>query len=287
MELKIKSVLKYAASLLRESGCLSPQLDAELLLAFLLHKERSYLFMYPEKEIPLSVYHHYLALIEKRKKGKPVAYITGNQEFMKLDFFVNESVLIPRPDTEILIEKIIETVKGNPQSIRILDLGCGSGAISVSLACYLPDAFVCSTDISPEAIRIAQINASNHNVNNQVTFLCGDLFAPVKNKFDIIVSNPPYIPTKDIDTLQAEVSNHEPRKALDGGEDGLEFYRRIISEAPEYIKNTGYLFLEIGYDQARDISSLLAERKKYSNIEIFKDLAGRNRVVKAEIKSKV
>ena len=287
MKLEIKQILNYASSQLQESGSQSPLLDAEVLLSFILDEDRSYLFMYPKKEIPLSVYYNYLSLIEARKKGKPIPYITGNQEFMKLDFFVNESVLIPRPDTEILVESIIETVKKTHKRMNILDLGCGSGALSVSLAYYLPDVVVCGIDISSEAVKVARKNALRHGVHRRIDFLCGDLFEPVKDSFDIIVSNPPYIPSKDMVSLQVEVSNFEPRQALDGGEDGLKFYRRIGTESPKYIKSSGHLFLEIGYNQAPDVCSLLAERNEYSNIVVFKDLAGRNRVVKAEVRSKV
>jgi len=285
MKLKLKIILKNAASQLQESGNISPRLDAEVIMAFLLQKDRSYLFMYPEKEILPSVYEAYLSLIEARKNGVPVPYIVNNQEFMNLDFFVNESVLIPRPDTEILVESVIKTLRGKKTNTRILDLGCGSGAISISLAFYIPFTEISGVDICDKAIRVSQKNALRHGVSARVSFHLGDLFEPVKEKkYHVIVSNPPYIPSKDINTLQIEVSKYEPRNALDGGSDGLVFYRRIISDAPKYIEDGGNLFLEIGHDQASAICALLTKREAYSDVEVIKDLAGRDRVVKARVR---
>ncbi len=284
MRLNLKTIIKNAASQLQESGSLSPHLDAEVIMAFLLEKDRSYLFMYPEKEISPSIYEKYLSLIESRKKGKPVSYIVENQEFMNLDFFVNEKVLIPRPDTEILVETIVNALKEKSTKTRILDLGCGSGAISVSLAYYLPLASVWGVDISEEALKVSQKNALRHGVHKRTSFLLGDLYEPLREKYSIIISNPPYIPSKDIDALQIEVSKHEPRMALDGGSDGLSFYRRIILETPKYILDLGTLYLEIGHDQAQSIVDLMSERDDYFDIEVIQDLAGRDRVIRAKVR---
>lgn len=284
MDRKIKELLNYGASLLEENKSLTTRLDAEVLMAFLLNKERSFLFMYPDNELDDSTIKAYLSLINERKNGKPIAYITNHQEFMGIDFYVNEHVLIPRPDTEILVESILKTLnKESP--LNILDLGCGSGAIAVSLAYYLPKAFIYGVDIEPDALLISEKNAKRQGLDYRMKFISGNLFEPLSHniKFDVIVSNPPYIPTQEIEKLQVEVSNYEPRAALDGGIDGLDFYRKIISEAPKYIKDGGYLFLEIGYDQASDISDLMSENKSYTETEVIKDLAGLDRVIKSRI----
>jgi len=284
MDRKIKELLNYGASLLEENKSLTTRLDAEVLMAFLLNKERSFLFMYPDKELDDSTIKAYLSLINERKNGKPIAYITNHQEFMGIDFYVNEHVLIPRPDTEILVESILKTLnKESP--LNILDLGCGSGAIAVSLAYYLPKAFIYGVDIQQDALLISEKNAKKQGLDYRLKFISGNLFEPLSHniKFDVIVSNPPYIPTQEIEKLQVEVSNYEPRAALDGGIDGLDFYRKIISEAPKYIKDGGYLFLEIGYDQASDISDLMSENKSYTETEVIKDLAGLDRVIKSRI----
>lgn len=287
MERNIKSVLNNVASILEKSGSLSPKLDAEVLLAFLLGKDRSYLYMYPEKGLEAEIYHQYLLMIDEREKGKPVQYITGHQEFMNLDFLVNRHVLVPRPDTEILVEEVLQTIKtmNNPK-LTIADIGCGSGAISISLSYYEPTIHVYSIDISTEALNIAQQNAKKLGVAPKIEFLHGDMLSPLKDKVDIIVSNPPYIPSNEIDFLQVEVSQYEPRTALDGGKDGLYFYRKIIDSAPNYIVNDGYLFLEIGHDQGKGICALLSEKSVYSNIEVIKDLAGLDRVVKTKLRIK-
>lgn len=282
MELTIKALLNHAASLLQESGSLSPRLDAEVLLAFSLKCDRSYLLMHPEKIIDKKTYEQYLSCINDRKKGKPVQYITQQQEFMGLDFFVNENVLIPRPDTEILVENILDSIKKNAYSkTEILDIGCGSGAISISLAHYAPDTYLSCVDISSAALSICEKNAQYHHVQNRMRFYQGNLFDPIENKFDMIVSNPPYIPYEDIKTLQAEVSEYEPRIALDGGLDGMSFYRRIIKQAPQYLRVNGLLFFEIGYNQGADVCKLLQDTGMYSDIQVIKDLAGKDRVVRA------
>lgn len=285
MELTIKVLLSTAASLLQESGSLSPRLDAEVLLAFLLQCDRSYLFMHPEKVISEKKYQAYMSYIDIRKKGKPVQYITQHQEFMGLDFFVDENVLIPRSDTEVLVENILSTIKEDTCSkIKILDIGCGSGAISISLAHYASNAYLTCVDISSAALSVSKKNALDHHVQNRMRFYQGDLFEPIPiedGPFDIIVSNPPYIPCEDIKTLQTEVSEHEPRVALDGGLDGLSFYRRIIKQAAQYLKNHGLLFFEIGYDQGTDVCKLLNDTGMYSDIQVIKDLAGNERVIQS------
>lgn len=285
MKRNIRQIINDTSQILEISGSLSPRLDAELLLAFVMNKDRSYFYMYPQKEIEDDIYLTFQTLIDKRKKGVPLQYIIGKQEFMGLDFLVNQDVLIPRPDTEILVENALETIKQSCQSpIRILDIGSGSGAIGVSLAYHSSNAFVSCVDISVAALKVATQNAVIHGVDDKVQFFEGDLFSPFKNEvFDMIVSNPPYIPDDTIASLQVEVSQYEPRTALAGGKDGLDFYKRIIKGAPKYLHNGGYLFLEIGYNQGKDVTDLLLIEKVYKGIEVIKDLSGNDRVVKSQL----
>lgn len=214
----------------------------------------------------------YLELINEVKNGIPVQYITNNQEFMKLNFYVDENVLIPQPDTEILVEEAIKICKNYDREIKVLDLCTGSGAIAVSVAKYVNNAKVFGSDISKKALEIARKNAKNNMVN--VEFILSDMLENIKeSNFDIIVSNPPYIKTDVITTLSKEVQK-EPIIALDGGEDGLLFYKKIANNYKKYIKNKGFLLLEIGYDQADKVKELFTE-----DVKVIKDLSGNDRVI--------
>jgi release factor glutamine methyltransferase len=217
-------------------------------------------------------------LIKKRLEGTPLQYLLGNQEFMGLNFIVTESVLIPRQDTEILVEEIISRFK-EETNLKILDIGTGSGAISISLAKFLRKASIVSLDISKAALVVAKLNAKKNEVEEQITFIESDLFQnlTMDESFDIIVSNPPYIPLKDILELQSEVKDYEPMLALDGGEDGLAFYREITKKSVDYLKKGGLLAYEIGYDQGIDVSKMLKD--DFHHIEIIKDLQKHDRVV--------
>ena len=220
----------------------------------------------------------YFQYINKLKNGIPLQYITNNQEFMKLNFFVDENVLIPRADTEILVEEVISLA--NDDKNKILDVCTGSGAIAVSLAKYIKNSNVMAIDISKEALKIAEKNAFNNNVN--IKFIESDLFNNLEeNDFDIIVSNPPYIRENVINELSIEVK-HEPKIALDGGKDGLDFYRKLSSESYKYLKEDGYLCLEIGYDQKNEVIEILKNEKKYKNIYSKKDLFGNDRIIIAQ-----
>lgn len=217
----------------------------------------------------------FLVMLEKRVNDIPFAYIVGHKEFMKLDFNVNENVLIPRGDTEILVEEALKYNKN-----KILDMCTGSGCIAISLAYYLENkADVTAVDISEAALDVAKQNANKNNVD--VQFIHSDLFANVTEKYEMIVSNPPYIVREIIKKLQSEVQN-EPILALDGGLSGLDFYEKIIPEAKEHLEENGVLLLEIGYDQAEDIQKLMMENE-YKNIRVVKDLGDNDRVVIGEI----
>ena len=241
----------------------------------------------------------YFRLIDERASGKPLQYITGTQEFMGLEFDVNESVLIPRQDTETMVEDVISVIKDGVlrgESLEgtgrrewdILDLCTGSGAIGISLAKLLTGVKVnvtCS-DVSKVALEVARKNAGKLGVSKNIKFAEGDMFAPFdgrfkKKKFDLIASNPPYIESDVIPTLQTEVRDHEPMSALDGGEDGLDFYRVIAREAGEFLKKRGILFLEIGCDQGNAVRELLTEAEGYSDVRCLKDLARRDRIIYA------
>ena len=215
----------------------------------------------------------YNKFIDEIIEGKPIQYILGYQEFMEINFKVTEDVLIPQPDTEILVEKTIEIAKTFERP-KILDLCTGSGAIAISLSKLVPQAQITASDISEKALEVAKLNDENKKIN----FIHSDMFQNINEKFDIIVSNPPYIKTDVIKTLSKEVQI-EPHIALDGGEDGLVFYKEIINNGYKYLNKKGYLCLEIGDDQKEAIVNLIKNSKNYTSIETYKDLAGHDRVI--------
>lgn len=284
----IHKVLKEATGRLGEISA-TPLLDAQVLLCHVLEVERLYLIINKDRALTNKETFEYNEMIEKRLDGMPVQYIIRNQEFMGLDFYVEEGVLVPRPDTEILIEKILDSIDLDGK-YNIVDIGTGSGAITVSLAKFIKNAHVYSIDISMKALNIARKNAHTHGVTSKISFLNGSLFEPLENidikgNVDVLVSNPPYIPSEEIRKLQIEVAKYEPRIALDGGVDGLDFYRKIVDNGPEYLRSGGILALEVGHDQARKVADLMKEKNRYVEIQITKDLAGIERVVSGRIKS--
>ncbi|MBR3720264.1 MAG: peptide chain release factor N(5)-glutamine methyltransferase [Clostridia bacterium] len=220
--------------------------------------------------------------LEKIKNNVPIQYITNHQEFMKLNFYVDENVLIPQPDTEVLVEEVIKYVETLPTSsspVKILDLCTGSGAIAISLAKYIDNCKVTASDISSKALQIAKLNAERNLVHTKINFIESDMFENIDiNNFDIIVSNPPYIESDVISTLSTEVQK-EPHIALDGGDDGLKFYRLIVKNAKNYISENGKVFLEIGFDQKEKLFNLIEESKQFSNQTCIKDLSGNDRVI--------
>ena len=256
----------------------SPKLKARLLMQYVLKQNRQYLMVHDENKLTQEQKEKYFRAIEKLSKGFPLQHITHQQEFMKMNFYVNENVLIPRPDTEILVEEVIKIAK-KINAKKILDLCTGSGAIAVSLAKYIENSQVTATDISEEALVIAERNAKNNKVDKQIAFLSSNLFYEIpKEKYDMIVSNPPYIKREIVKTLAKQVQN-EPLMALDGGWDGLDFYRKIIHQADDFLKYGGYLCLEIGYDQKEEVMDLIKKEEKYTNPYCKKDLYGKDRVV--------
>ena len=270
-------IIRYSKEL--EEISPTPRLDVETLLQKVLNVDRLYILLNLERILSEDEEKLFNEFINERLNNRPIAYIVGNREFMGLDFYVQEGVLIPRPDTEVLVEEVIELGK-NKGPINILDIGTGSGAITVSLAKYLENAKVTSVDISEIALEIGKRNAISNNVDDKITFIKSDLFTNIdKNmKFDIIVSNPPYIKREVIETLDKQVKDFEPYNALEGGIDGLDFYRTITSQAKDYLKKGGILAYEVGHDQSEDVSKLM-EKDGYTNIYTRKDLQQIDRVV--------
>ena len=270
-------IIRYSKEL--EEMSPTPRLDVETLLQKVLDVDRLYILLNLEKSLSEDEEKLFNKFINERLNNKPIAYIVGNREFMGLDFYVQEGVLIPRPDTEVLVEEVIE-LGNNKIPINILDIGTGSGAITVSLAKYLDNAKITSVDISDIALEIGKKNAESNNVNDKITFIKSDLFTNIDNnmRFDIIVSNPPYIKREVIETLDKQVKDFEPYNALEGGIDGLDFYRAITTQAKKYLKKGGILAYEVGHDQSEEVSKLM-EADGYTNIYTRKDLQQIDRVV--------
>ena len=208
----------------------------------------------------------------------PIQYIIGRTEFCGLDITVNEDVLIPRPETELLVDKVAAIARNNGQGIRVLDLCTGSGCIAIALTKRVSDCKINASDISDKALDVARLNASRHGVSDKISFFKSDLFGNIDDRFDIIVSNPPYIARFEFETLQKEVLR-EPRMALDGGEDGLDFYRKIVADAPDHLRPGGQVIFEIGFGQAGEVCKILQERGVFKVVGIEKDFNGIDRVV--------
>lgn len=286
-------LLKEGTGFLQDAGVPEPRADAERLLMDLLNVSRAYLFLHGKDEVPTDVEAGYRGGIRRRAGGEPVQYITGMQEFMGLPFRVCPDVLIPRLDTEVLVELALESAGTAEGPLRILDMCCGSGAIAVSMAHALPKAEVTACDISLRALKITSENAARNGVADRIRTLRTDMFrglnipaiyeetreAERTPVFDMILCNPPYIASAEIETLSEEVRDHEPRLALDGGADGLRFYRILASEAGRYLRQGGSLFMEIGYDQDRAVRDLLKSSGDFRDIGSKKDLAGKDRIV--------
>ncbi len=274
----IMDAIKKGMIELKNSNIESPKLKSRLLMQYVLKQTRQYIIVNDLNQISKEDEERYFVGISKLRAGVPLEHITHQREFMKLNFYINENVLIPRQDTEILVEEVINIAKRikNP---KILDLCTGSGAIAVSLAKYLTESEITATDISNKALEIAKKNAKINEVENRITFISSDLFTNIpEEKYDIIVSNPPYIKRNVIETLDEQVRK-EPYMALDGGLDGLDFYRKIIKNSYEYLKYHGFLCLEIGFDQKIDVIELIENEEKFENTYSKKDLFDNDRII--------
>ena len=282
--MNIKYALIEVVKRLKENGIEDAELKAKILLAYLLRQDKQYLIINSDKTIEKSTYMLYNNITTKLISGLPLQYITNNQEFMGINFYVDENVLIPQPDTEVLVEEVINIANSleSENELEVLDLCTGSGAIAIALSKYINKTKkVYASDISEKALEIAKKNAINNNA--KVEFIHSDMFEKIKGKFDIIVSNPPYIETNTIKELSKEVRK-EPILALNGGKDGLDFYRIIAFKADKYLKNNGFVCLEIGYNQKEKVTEILKSTNNYTNIRVIKDLSGNDRCIIANKK---
>ena len=277
--MKIKELINYGKNFLSKNNIDDSAIISKMLAEYILGLDRNKIIISEDKEVEENEKErYYLGLIEI-VQGMPIQYITNKQEFMGLNFYVDENVLIPQPDTEILVEEVINICKERKENIKILDICTGSGAIGISVAKYIENVKVILSDISTNALKVAKKNTKVNKVEDKIEIIESDMFENISNKFDIIVSNPPYIETEVIKTLDKEVQN-EPHLALDGGEDGLDFYRILVKNAKEFLKPNGYLCMEIGYNQKEAVENLL-EENNYKNIYSKKDLSGNDRIVVA------
>ena len=272
-----RELFNYGKALLKRSGVAETEPDAWLLMEYVFDIDRTWYFLHQEEEAGEEKAEQYARLLEKRAQHIPLQQLTCQAWFYGLKFYVNEHVLIPRQDTEILVEEVLKEAGGR-KGLKVLDLCTGSGCILLSLLEHLEQAQGMGADLSEQALLVAEKNAQIQGKTKQTRFVRSDLFEAVCGQFDILVSNPPYIPTAVIRELMDEVRLYEPRMALDGHEDGLYFYREIAAYAGEYLKENGILAFEIGYDQGEAVSGLL-EKEGYREIRIVKDLAGLDRVV--------
>ena len=274
--MKIFEILKFATEQFQ-----TPRLDAEVLLAHVLNCRRLKLYTETEKILTEEEISRFKKLIERRVEKIPVAYLIGTKEFFGLNFVVTPEVLIPRPDTEILTQRAIEFLQSFEGEKIFADLGTGSGAICISVLKFCKIARAAAVDISEKSLEVAEFNAKKLNVDDRINFFCGNLFEPfAEKKFAAIISNPPYIPTAELKNLQAEVKR-EPKIALDGGADGLNFYREIISKAPKFLFGGGLLAVEVGINQAATVKNFIESDGNFHGTGILKDLAGIERVVYA------
>ena len=288
--MNIYKALEYGVNNLNRENIDEPILKCRILLAHLLNKEKEYLVIHEDEVLSDEVEKRYVEGIDKLSRKIPIQYITNKQEFMGLSFFVNENVLIPQPDTEILVEEVINICKDIAKenenknvktNINVLDLCTGSGAIGISILNNVKETKVALSDISIDALDVVNINIKNlvdDKGKNRIKTINSDLFEKIDDRFDVIVSNPPYIKTNVIDFLEDEVKN-EPLIALDGGEDGLKFYKLIINEADKFLNDNGYLCLEIGFDQKEEVIKIIKQSKKYESIYSKKDLGDNDRII--------
>ncbi|MCC7382754.1 MAG: peptide chain release factor N(5)-glutamine methyltransferase [Deltaproteobacteria bacterium] len=272
----ILKVLDWTREWFQKKGLGSARLDAEVLLAHALGIPRVMLYARFDQPLKAEELDRVRALVQRRARGEPVAYLVGEKEFWSLPFFVTKDVLIPRPDTEVLVEVALELIRGVDEP-RILDVGTGSGAIAIALARELSAAHVVAADRSPAALGVAEKNVERHRLKDRVTVVEADLLDGIEGTFDLVVANLPYIRTGELAGLMAEVRDFEPRDALEGGADGLEAIRRLTAAAPRVLSAGGWIALEAGHDQIRDLAEIL-EREAYAEIGTRRDYAGHPRV---------
>lgn len=279
----IGAILNWTASYLAGKGAGTPRLDAEILLAHCLKVDRLYLYLNLDRPLLPDERSQFRDLLRRRAAREPVALITGKKEFWSISFRIKPGVLIPRPETEILVEAVLQEIKDSPAP-RVLEIGTGSGAVAVAVAKQNPQTEVIAADIELAVLKIARLNAEDAGVGASVQFLATDLFDAIRvgPYFDVICSNPPYVPTGIIPALEPEVRNFEPLRALDGGPDGLDVIRRLASHAINFLNRPGALVLEFGDGQEEDVRRIFVSAR-FEEIRIFRDLSGKPRVIKGRI----
>ena len=275
--MEIKKALIEGRKYLKDLEYTDPIYETRRILSFLLNKDLSYLVAHDSELLDSTVEERYFEILDKRKNGMPIQYILGEEDFYGRSFKVLKDVLIPRQDTEISVETLLKIIKNNKIN-NMLEIGCGTGIVSISVDLETK-IDVTAIDISKRAIENSIIN--KEKLGSGIKIMKSDLFSNIKESFDLIYSNPPYIKSDEIEKLQVEVRKHEPRLALDGGEDGLHFYRKIIEKAPEYLNDRGYLVFEIGHDEAKDICALMEDK---FDVEVIKDLSKLDRVVVGQLR---
>ena len=282
----VRGALAWAIRFLSSADIPSPRLDAEVLLAHVLGCNRAQLYARPELALTDPQRQAFLASAERRYRHEPVPYIIGQREFYGLDFIVDHRVLIPRPETELLVELALESATRftrQAQGLFLADVGTGSGIIAISLAVNLPDAIVCATEISRQALEVATLNAVHHGVSDRVHFLLGDQLTPMCRRMHIIAANLPYVPTGQLSSLAPDVTAYEPLIALDGGADGLEHINRLLARAERWLLPRGVILLEIGAEQGLKVMSFAKQYYPKATIELFHDYAGLDRVVRISV----
>jgi release factor glutamine methyltransferase len=275
----VAPVLAQARSDLRDAGCDTPALDVEVLLSHVAGQSRAWLYAHPEHRLTSAQLQAYDSLVRRRAAQEPAAYLVGHREFFGLDFLVTRDVLVPRPETELLVELALHMVPERRAPLMIADVGTGSGILAVTLAAHLPQARVLATDISASALPIARCNAMRHNVADRIVHIQADLLQPVSVTCDLIVSNPPYLRWDELPTISKTAPAWEPRVALDGGPGGLTIIRRLLAMAAQRLHPRGKLLMELGAGQGQVILGLAREHFPHAAAEIFKDYAGLDRVL--------
>ena len=277
-------LLRRAVDHLKNHHISEPRASAELLLAHVLGLDRLSLYLNAERPLEAGELEGFSKCLERRLRGEPVQYITGTQEFWSLALTVTPDVLIPRPETELLVEALLDFARETGvEQMRLMDVGTGSGAVAIAAARELPKAVVVAADLSVAALEVARDNARRHQVSERIIFLCTDLFSGLGHTlFDAVVTNPPYVKSSDFSLLPREICEYEPRHALDGGEDGLQIIRAIIDRAPDFLRGGGILALEMGAGEAEAVGALVSRTNRYRARHILKDYSAIDRVVVAQ-----
>lgn len=283
--INVQGALVWAIRTLSSSSSDSPRFDAELLMGHVLGLTRVQIHTHPDRQLDAAELDSYHELIERRRQHEPVAYIIGHKEFYGLDFYVDRRVLIPRPETELLVEKGLEIGRAASHPLTIADVGTGCGAIAISLAVHLPQAIICALDASPEALEVAALNRRRHSVDRRVHLLQGDLVSPLPEPVDLIVANLPYVSGIEWEHLPRTITAYEPRSALDGGPDGLDTIRRLLAQARSHLKPRATILLEIGATQGATVTDLAKHHFSTATVEVVQDYAGLDRMVVIEVQA--